>query len=103
MKRSYLKLVDVLSYVGGFFPALFAFFFFMKYFGFYYYESLFTLLHFKCPEAKDIGIQMYFKRLLYSFLSKLGLASGWKIAQRQAEINEFANKMLDVNYLYKRI
>ena len=48
VERKYLKLVDVLSYVGGIFPALFGIFFFMKAFGMYFFEMTFAFSHFKC-------------------------------------------------------
>ena len=41
-------MLDVLSYVGGIFPALFGIFFFMKWFGMYFYEMTFAYQHFKC-------------------------------------------------------
>ena len=37
VSRKYLKLMDVMAYVGGIFPALFGIFFFMKGFGMYFF------------------------------------------------------------------
>ena len=65
VSRSYLKIIDVLSYVGGVFPALFAAFFFMKFFGLYFFEMTFAFRHFKCNEVKENNFGTYVKKTLY--------------------------------------
>ena len=104
VSRRYLKMMDVLSYVGGIFPALFGMFFFMKFFGMYFYEMTFAYQHFKCRETRYNTFGHFLKITIYQALNKLGCRpKNWIIAKRQCEINTLINKMLDINYLYKRI
>ena len=46
--RKFENIFDVISYVGGIFPGLFAAFFFMKLFGLHVYEMTFATIQFHC-------------------------------------------------------
>jgi hypothetical protein len=52
VNRQYLKLIDVISYVGGFFPTLFSCFFFLNSVGLYFFEMLIGRKYFKVKEVK---------------------------------------------------
>ena len=102
--RRYLTLIDVFSYVGGLFPALFALFFFMRYFGIFFYESTFAYLHFNDRSVRENHFGIYIKQVLYGVFVMMGMnPDRWKICQRQRNILKTVNKMLDINYLYRRI
>lgn len=102
--RNYLKLIDILSYVGGIFPSLLGIFFFMNAFGMYFFEMTFAYKHFKCKETKYSHFGQYLKLKIYRIATAMGCAPrNWFIAKHQNEINHLVNKMLDINYLYKRI
>lgn len=64
-----MKLVDVLSYVGGILPPLFAVFFIVNYFGMYFFEMEFAKRHFGNLDAKKRSFFTYFKYLAYKGLS----------------------------------
>ena len=68
--RRYMKVLDVLSYVGGIFPALFGVFFFMKGFGLFFFEMTFAYIHFKCKETRYRSFGNYIKMTLYRMLAK---------------------------------
>ena len=80
--------MDVLSYVGGFFPTLFSVFFFVKFFGIYFFEMAFAHEHFKSPETRHYGFSHYAKKVCYKTLKLLGFElKNWKIAKKQTELN----------------
>lgn len=84
VSRKYLKLMDVMAYVGGIFPAFFGIFFFMKLFSRYFFEMTFAYQHFKCKETKYNTFGQFLKKSIYSHLSNAGKApANWKIAKRQ--------------------
>jgi hypothetical protein len=104
LNRSYLKLVDVLSYVGGIFPTIFAIFFFVNYFGTYFFEIGFAESYFKRIEAKKYGMSSYIRYLTYKALSFVNCEpKNWVIIQKQEEIKQQVNKFLDFSYLFRRI
>ena len=72
MHRKYLTLIDVLSYVGGIFPALLALFFFMNAFGLYFFEMSFAFMHFHCKEVKKYDFVHFLKKVVYSVFTRLG-------------------------------
>jgi hypothetical protein len=71
--RRYLTFIDVFSYIGGLFPAIFALFFFMKYFGEYLFQVSFAHYLFQARETEDRNFLEYLKTMTYSFLANLGL------------------------------
>ena len=102
--RNYLTMIDVLSYVGGIFPALFGLFFFMRYFGIFFYETTFAYLHFKDRSARENHFGVYLKQVIYGVFVMMGMnPDRWKICKSKKTLLKTVNKMLDVNYLYKRI
>ena len=47
---------------------------------------------------------MYIKKKIYEILTTLGMdPDRWEICKDQNRLLELTNKMLDINYLYKRI
>ena len=102
--RRYMTLIDVFSYVGGIFPSLFAFFFFMKAFGLYFFEMTFASVHFRSRETKGFNFGTFMKQLIYQVLVLLGFRiKSWKIAEKRSTINKVVNNLLDINYLFRRI
>ena len=95
----------MLSYVGGIFPTLFGLFFFIGSFGLYFFEMTFAYIHFKCKEVKPSRhFGPFLKNSVYIWAKSLGWTiKKWKIAKKQCEVNDLVNKMLDINYLYRRI
>ena len=102
--RRYLSLIDVFSYVGGIFPSLFTVFFFMKAFGLYFFEMTFASIHFHSKETKVYHFGTFMKQLIYQVLLLMGCKKdNWKVAERRLDINKIINKLLDINYLFRRI
>jgi hypothetical protein len=96
--------LDVISYIGGLFPAIIALFFFMKYFGEYLFQVSFAHYLFKTQETESRNFLQYLKKGAYSVLMSFGLEpQSWATTKRQIEINDLVNRLLDVTYLYKRI
>jgi hypothetical protein len=90
--------------VGGFFPSLFGLFVFMRYFGVFFFETTFGYRHFHDNSVKQNHLGVYLKKILYGILIKLGMdPNRWKTCRSQNKVIATVNKMLDVNYLYKRI
>ena len=83
-----MKFMDVLSYVGGFFPTLFSIFFFIKFFGLYFFEMGFAHEHFKSQVTRQYSFSHYVKKVCYKALRLLGFElNNWKIAKKQIELN----------------
>jgi len=99
-----MKLIDVASYAGGIFPTLFAFFFFMKFFGMYFFDMTFAYLHFKEEIDKEVNFPHFIKYAAFKILRRIGYEpKTWKIAKKQVKVTEIINELLDINYLFKRI
>ena len=71
--RSYLKILDALSYIGGIFSSILAVFFFIEGFNRYFFEMRFSNEYFKTKETKKIDFITYLKSTTYPILKdKLG-------------------------------
>lgn len=67
-KRTFLKILDAFSYIGGIFNALLAAFFFMKLYGESFFEMNFAKRLFRKKEVKHYGFFGFIKQTLYKLL-----------------------------------
>jgi hypothetical protein len=82
-RRSYLKLLDAVSYTGGIFQALLGIFFFMNSYGSFVYEMKFASSYFKAKEAFGIGFFSYCKQLAYGALTSAKVKLDWPIVKQR--------------------
>jgi hypothetical protein len=76
--------MDVISYVGGFFPTLFSCFFFLNYVGAFFFEMYFGLKYLKVKEAKERDFFAYLKYVSHHFLASIRCRPSDPVPQKQA-------------------
>lgn len=64
----------------------------------------FAFQHFKEGSSRKILFPHFIKHSAYKFLKKLGCEpKNWSIAKKEYTMGKTINKILDINYLFKRI
>jgi len=101
--RSYLKLLDVLAYVGGIFSSLLAVFFFLGMYMKFYYEMKFAEYYYNINDARGISFLSYIKQALFGVLDSTPLKPDWPVEERRISLRETVVKVLDIFFLHKRI
>ena len=77
-KRTFQKLLDAISYVGGIFEAVIGMFFFMMVFGKIFYEFKFAKKYFRSGIAgKPFTLKTLIQQIFYKGLSKCGFDPEW--------------------------
>ena len=79
-KRSFLTILDVISYIGGLFSTLLAAFCFMKIYGRVFYEMLYAKSYFKDKDAQSFGFFSFIKQSVYSLLRSCNCRPNWELA-----------------------
>jgi len=80
--RSFLKLLDIVSFIGGLFPALVGIFFFMNALSKHVYEMKLGFYYFALKDAHNYGFFAYLKQKIYNILTTLKLKPDWEIQEK---------------------
>ena len=76
----------------------------MNSFGLYFFEMKFGWNYFKIPELKKTHFGTYLKEIIYKTSKSLGYEiKDWKLQKNREKANTLVNKMLDINYLFRRL
>ena len=102
-KRSYLTVIDALSYVGGVFNALFAAFVFMKIYGEFFFEMFFAEIYFKSKEAGSFGFFAFLKQITFNVLTFVGCKPRWDLSEKREKLRQTVQNTMNVVYLQRRI
>ena len=64
----------------------------------------FSSIQFHCKETRGYHFGTFLKNTIFKTFKALGCElENWKIAKKRQEITTIANKLLDINYLFRRI
>ena len=103
-KRSYLKLLDAVAYVGGMFEAIVGMLFFMLVFGRIFYEFKFAKKYFRSGVAsKPFSLKHLITQIFFQMFTKCKCDPNWPEEKERDEMQKTVNHILDVVYLQKRI
>ncbi len=102
-ERSYLRFLDVFSYVGGNFQAILGLFFFMGLVGKLFFELNFAKHYFKNKFVQDFGGLGCIKLIVYKILTAINCPPEWINTEERAKIRTTVGNLLDITYLQKRI
>lgn len=75
--RSYLKLLDALSFIGGIFQTILAVFFFMAGYNRFHFEMRFANEYFKTKETKDNTFKFWFRHSIQGVLKGTKYEPEW--------------------------
>jgi len=103
-QRSFLKIFDAISQVGGLVPVFTLAFFWLNYYALSHFEMKFIKNLHSDQKAKEYGIFYFFSKLLYSILTffKFSLET-WERTREYHKMHKTVNKLIDILYLHKRL
>lgn len=101
--RSFFKVLDALSYVGGIFNTLLAGFFIIKLYGKSFFEMHFAFRFFKKKEANNFGFFSFLKQSIWNVLKKTGYNMEWAKGVIREDLKNTVQDMMDVVSLQHRI
>lgn len=108
--RSYGKILDLFSYVGGLFSIIFVFlsFFFSSY-SQYSYEISVGESEFAIDKTgrrfreKDFNFLKYVKYSIYDWMKSIGIQLKWEVDQRIDEVLTESRNSMDISLILKRL
>jgi hypothetical protein len=101
--RSYVRLFDVFTYIGGLAQFLFILFFFLASFGTMLFEMHIAEQLFRSKEAKEINFGSFLKQKLYNAVTALCCQPDWEPEKKRKELKQAVRTMNDTVLLQKRI
>lgn len=103
-QRSFIKIFDAISQVGGLVPIFMIVFVWLNYYALSHFEMTFIKKLHSDQKAKEYGIFYFISKFVYSVLTlfKFNLDE-WIRTREYHKMHKTVNKLIDILYLYKRL
>lgn len=102
--RSFTKILDAISLVGGLIPVFMLLFIWLNYYAMSHFEMTFVKRLHSDQKAKEYGLFYFLSKVFYSILRLFNIdLSNWKETQHYHRMHKTVAHLIDILYLYKRL